>query len=515
MNRRFPRFFPLAGILLLGFLLGACRAKPSPAPTSTPTAPTPTPTASVDALPPSTLFDIDWDDRSPFAPGLISSAQAMLETRPEASVYHMDLTVDDAMTRVNGRLEVRYTNAEEVPLDVILFRLFPNALGGKLTVEGLTLNGQEAAFHVRNEDTVLEMLLDTPLPPGGQVVIGMDFVTQVPVRAGRNYAILAYLDDILALAHFYPMIPAYDDDIGWYDDLPPSYGDVTYSDVAYYLVRVSLPVGQVAQASGVEIAREMQDGRQIVTYAAGPMRDFYLVSSQGYQTLEARVGETTIRALAPAEYAAANEFALDVAVEAMQVFNRYYDTYPFTELDVAATPTLAGGVEYPGVIVIAKTLYQVDEPFFEVATAHEVAHQWFYGIVGNDQVHHPWLDESFTQYNTLLYFKEVHGDQGYQQMRQSLETWWSYADNPDLPLDLPVAEYSEGDYGAIIYGRGGIFFDELRKDMGDEAFEAFQRAYYAAFAWDIATTEGLKQQAEEACGCDLTPMFETWVYPTQ
>jgi len=511
-------------IPLLLLLLAACTpALPptaSPRPAVTPAAPTPTFTASpppaaspTPSLPEPALFDIPWDDRTPFAAGLIPAAQAALQERPEASVYHLDFTVSEDMTQVEGKLEVRYTNAEDVPLDEVIFRLFPNILGGKMTVDGVTLNGAAAETRLDADDSVLRIALPAALQPGQSAVFAMNYHVTIPTTPGSNYAVLAFMDDILALAHAYPMIPAYDDAMGWYDDAPPSYGDVTYSDTAYYLVRANLPAGPVVQASGVELHRSGENGRQVITYAAGPMRDFYFVSSPRYRVIEEQVGDTVVRAYAPGEYSNANELALSYAVDALQVFNRTYDTYPFTELDVAGTPTLAGGIEYPGLIVVALSIYDPDQPFFEFATAHEVGHQWFYSVVGNDQVHHPWLDESLTQYNTLLYFKEMYGEAGYQLARGNMQRRWDYIDDADIPLDLPVSAYDEAEYSGIIYGRGGIFFDELRKKIGDDAFESFQKAYYQTFKWDIATTEGLQRVAEEACGCDLTPMFEAWVYP--
>jgi len=483
--------------------------------TSEPVQPSPTSVQLAADLPAPALFDIPWDDRTPFAVGLIPAQQDALKTRPEASVYHLDFIVSDDMTEVTGKLEVRYANAEDVTLDEVVFRLFPNILGGKMTVDGVTVNGRSAKTLLETRDSVLRIAMPAPLRPGDQVVIAMNYDVTIPTTPGSNYAVLAAMDGILALAHAYPMIPAYDDAIGWYDDAPPTYGDVTYSDTAYYLVRASLPAGQVVQASGIELDRSEEDGRQVITYAAGPMRDFYLVSSARYQVIEERVEDTVVRAYAPGEYSTANELALSYAVDALKIFNRTYDIYPFTELDVAGTPTLAGGIEYPGVIVVALSLYDPQQRFFEFATAHEVGHQWFYSVVGNDQVHHPWLDESLTQYNTLLYFKEMYGDRGYNMARESMQRRWDYIDDADIPLDLPVSAYDEAEYSGIIYGRGGLFFDELRKKIGDDAFESFQKAYYQRFKWDIATTEGLQRVAEDACGCDLTPMFEAWVYPKE
>ena len=509
-------------------LLAACGAPPPPPPPSTSTASavptvipaTVAPTKAVTTpitgdLPAPALFDTPWDDRAIFAPGLLSSQQDALKALPGASIYHIDLSISDDLTHVIGKLEVRYTNTEDAPLNEVVFRLFPNILDGKMTVSNITVNGQLAKTMQEAYDSVLLVGMPAPLQPGDQVVIAMDYEVAVPTAAGSNYAVLASMDDILALAHAYPMIPAYDDQFGWYDEVPPNYGDITYSDTAYYLVRAALPAGQVVQASGFQLDSQEKDGRLITTWAAGPMRDFYLVSSDRYQVIEEKVGETVLRAYAPGELAAENEMALQYAVDALKTFNQAYDVYPFTELDVAGTPTLAGGVEYPGIIVVALSLYDIEQPFFEVATAHEVGHQWFYSVVGNDQIHHPWLDESLTQYNTALYFGKVYGPDGYRQELANQQRRWDYIDDADIPLDLPVSAYDEAEYSGIIYGRGGIFFDELRKQMGDDAFGTFQKNYYHTYKWGIATTDGLKSVAEDACGCDLTALFEAWVYPKE
>jgi len=78
---------------------------------------------------------------------------------------------------------------------------------------------------------------------------------------------------------------------------------------------------------------------------------------------------------------------------------------------------------------------------------------------------------------------------------------------------LPAGAYEGAEYGAIIYGRGPLFLLELRDTMGAEAFERFLKRYAAEHAWRIATAECFKLLAEDICGCDLTSLFEAWVWP--
>ena len=64
----------------------------------------------------------------------------------------------------------------------------------------------------------------------------MDFAVTVPQSVELNYGVLAYFEDVLTLAHAYPMIAVYDDE-GWNAEIPPQSGDVTYADASFFLVK--------------------------------------------------------------------------------------------------------------------------------------------------------------------------------------------------------------------------------------------------------------------------------------
>jgi aminopeptidase N len=129
------------------------------------------------------------------------------------------------------------------------------------------------------------------------------------------------------------------------------------------------------------------------------------------------------------------------------------------------------------------------------------------------QLDDPWLDESLTQFATLQYYADEYGPQGEEGFRSSLEGRWDSVGRADIPIGLPVAEYSGLEYGAIVYGRGPLFFVALRERMGTETFDAFLREYTETLSWGIATPEFLQSLAEEHCACELDDIFNEWVYP--
>jgi aminopeptidase N len=273
-------------------------------------------------------------------------------------------------------------------------------------------------------------------------------------------------------------------------------------------------------ASGVEVSRQQEADRQVLTFAAGPARDFYLAASDNYSVVSQTVGETTVNSYALSDRMEGAELALQFAIDALNSFNTRFGTYPYTEFDIISTPMQALGIEYPGTVGIALNLYDPDaeilglpsQVMLESTVAHEVGHQWFYSIVGNDQIDEPWLDEALTQYVTGLYFLDAYGESAAQSYRGSWEGRWDRVDRANIPIGLPAGAYQGNEYGAIVYGRGPLFVATLAEEMGQETFDAFLRDYYQSHKWGIGTGVAFRQLAEQHCGCDLTDLFEDWVY---
>jgi hypothetical protein len=463
-------------------------------------------------------FSIPWEDRSIFKSGLVESQQAILEELDGASVYHIDLNIAEDLYHVSGRQEVQYTNTETVPLDEVHLRLFPNLLGGEMEVSNLMVNDESVTPRLEMNDSLLILPLQAPLEPGSSSIIEMDFDVTVPREVELNYGVLAYFDDVLALAHAYPMIAVYNDE-GWNAEIPSQQGDVTFADASFFLVRITAPKDVTVVPSGIVIERAEGGNTQSLLVASGPARDFYLAASPEYEELSQTLGEVTVRSYAPKQMETGSKVALEIAIDSLELFSEQYPDYPYTELDIVATPTLAGGIEYPGNIVVTSRLYDMDSDdpgarqYLEGVVAHEVAHQWFYNLIGDDQLDDPWLDEALAQYLTYEYFTDRYGPAGEEGFRASLENRWAAVNYAEIPIGLPVAAYDGAEYGAIVYGRGPLFFIALRDEIGEEVFNAFLKDYSGQLSWDVATPEFLQSLAEEHCACDLDSMFNEWVYP--
>ena len=154
---------------------------------------------------------------------------------------------------------------------------------------------------------------------------------------------------------------------------------------------------------------QTENGKDVYTIDAPNVRDFAAVCSRYFTVLSQRMNrdgtDTMVSAYVLQDASFGKEQSLAAAVGAVRAYSDFIGPYPYPTLNVVQTDFFIGGMEYPGVVLIDNSVYSEDAAgWLEYIVAHEVGHQWFYGVVGNDQVKEPWLDEALTEYLTLCYY---------------------------------------------------------------------------------------------------------------
>lgn len=452
-----------------------------------------------------------------YQPALLPPFAAELALRSQATRYDIVLALDEQKHQLQGMQQVRYFNEETTPLDHLVFRLYPNlpAFGGLMEVDAVAVDTVPVQPVYAAHRSAIYVPLRPALMPGQKIDVTLQFQATLPTDTRSGYAVFTYADEVYALAGFYPTIPVYDAQ-GWNVEIASPYGDVTFTDTAFYRVQVHVPAELVVVSSGqvVEVT-DGDDGTRSWTMVAGPMRDFYIAMSRDYQHISEFVDGVRINSYYRSGQREGGERALRYARAALRLFDRLFGPYPYTELDVVPTPTNAGGIEYPGVIVVAQSLYPEENEYLEFVIAHEVAHQWWYGLVGSDQLDEPWMDEALTNYCVYVYFqhtastekaqhiKKVAFEEAYRELQQN---------HSDRAIGGPVAEFqSQSDYVAVVYGKGPLFFEAVRERLGDEAFFAGLRLYLEQHRYGIAYPEDLITALETASGQSIDDLYHTWV----
>jgi len=460
---------------------------------------------------------------------LLPENQADIAYLPGVPRYRIALQISQDGSSFSGRQAVQVTNQENLALDKLYFRLLPN--GGKsygngfLKVTRVTLDDQILESALSLEDSVLEIRLPQPLPPGQAVTLLFDFNGQVTLDFGGSsapsgYGIYSLADQVLSLSGWYPILSVYDAD-GWNLDPVSAIGDSVYSEMAFYTVQVCAPPTWIVFTTGAAMAQDSPMG--CVRYESGPARDFFLAASPNFKAVEANVAGVTVRSAYLPDHLATGNRMLQVAVDALKVYSQRFGAYPYTELDVVEAPMrYASGVEFPGIVLVAAELSDgAGSSNFPMTTAHEVAHQWWYNLIGNDVFDEPWLDEGLTTYSSSLYFEETSGR---SVARQYISFWrrnWQSLVEADADdwVTQPLSHFEDlrnGDriYSWVVYSKSAVFFDALRGEIGEQAFFAALQEYYRTYRYRVATTDDLLNIFEKTSGRQLDDFYQKWLYST-
>jgi hypothetical protein len=487
---------------------------PLPPPTETPT-PTPTP-----IQPPVPTPEVDLSDRSIYAANLKPAFAGDVDAVPAAPHYFIQADLlPGEVPIMRGVQRVRYTNQEEVALDAVYFRLYPNlpAYNGTSTVDGVIVDNLWAATGLEYDDSALRIELAAPLLPGAVADITLWFTATLPtsvVAGTAGSGLYGFQGNVYDLAGFYPTIPVYDDE-GWNLEITATFGDSTFTDASYYQAELTVPSPQEVVSAGTVLERTPNgDGTDTWRIVAGPVRAFYAAASDAYASISEDVEGTTVRSWYQPGGETGAETALYYVKGSLPVFNRLFGEYPYSELDVVAMPTTGFGMEYPGVIDLAQSFYGEGGGAFAVATPHEVAHQWWYNLVGNDQPDEAWLDESLANYAVYLYYEDV----AWQEMMDgTMNNIFLYRYNAaqnlgiDRPVAGPVTGYDASNYINIVYSKGPLFFHAVRERMGDEAFFAAILDYALTHRYGIAYPDDLLAAFRRHTDAEIDDLYRFWI----
>jgi aminopeptidase N len=213
----------------------------------------------------------------------------------------------------------------------------------------------------------------------------------------------------------------------------------------------------------------------------------------------------------------AGRAALNTAAAALRAYADAYGAYPFPEMTVVEAPLQYYGMEYPTLNLIGTSLYRDQRAQLEDRVAHEIAHQWWYSQVGNDQINTPWLDEGLAEYSTATYYSQVYGEARANTLvnqRWLVPYQLAVDEGRDAVVNQPSAAFGP-EYEIVVYGKAALFFDALRQQLGDALYRSVLQAYVERFRWRIATPDDFLGVAEEVSGQDLDGLYSRWILSKQ
>jgi aminopeptidase N len=452
-------------------------------------------------------------DVSAQAAALLPEFRGDLQYNGNWNRYSLAATIDPQARTLAGEQRLDYTNRDTVPLDRLYFHLYPNLsdFGGALDMRAVRVNGHAVAPAYELGRYLLRVDLPRPLAPGETTSVTLDFVTRAPQNASSwLYGAFNKERGVLALASATPIAAIVRAGM-WDIGRPDPQGDFVNSETSLYDVTLTAPADWSMVTTGVAVDQREANGVRTTRFVSGPQRDFTIVLTQ-LAHVSAEVDGTRVNSYYSAGSATGGQQALDIAVNAMRIFNRRYGRYPLAELDVIETDlTTFYGVEYPGLVMIEHSLYR-QPAMLESIVAHEVAHQWWYSIVGNDVQRESWMDEALASYSQVIYQEEMHGAQAAQheldQFRQRYRR--ARAAGLDAPAEQSNSNF-HGNYVSIVYGKAVLFFQAMRVQIGEQAFDQFLHRYAANHRYGFAGGANMLADANDACGCNLDALYHDWI----
>ena len=495
--------------------------------------------------------------------------------------YLINVELDDTFHYLYGKETITYRNLSPDTLDEIWLLLYPNAFRkgsnlfkeiekrfgeyrfrylddndyGAIEIETLRISG--IIYDERTDGVPLRIPLKYPLLPGSELKVEVKFKVKIPKIIAR----LGHKGKHYEITQWYPKMAVYDS-MGWHHDDYHVFGEF-YGDFGTYDVSITLPRDYIVGATGrlIEpvsywdyldsLALFGKDERAIfkgegegdqdkmtLRYLAHRVHDFAWVADPEYIPLRTDYEDVEILLLASKRHLEDFKYIKDEVPSIFEKFEEWYGPYPYAQYTVAESfADRGGGMEYPQLVLIrfgGKSRIPAFGPLKRLSlldvVAHETAHQWFYGVLANNEIDEPWLDEAFASFSEgrfikwrfppdslrrLTGFMSIFGfDRFYPVDFMDFGLYRTLNSHWDEPV-VGLKAYQMENYGTIIYGKGRKVLQMLSLVVGDSTRDRILKEYYHDYSFHHPTTRDFERVCERVSGKRLDWFFNDWLRSTK
>lgn len=488
--------------------------------------------------------------------------------------YTIDVTLIEKQRSLKGNLSLRYINHSPDTLTYLWFHLWPNAYKDKNTalarqleedkkgkkkledkksqgyIDGLAFTVDGKAVTTEQDSAgnpdVIKLILPAPLALGQTAIIATPFNVKLPFYFSRS----GYNGDQYMICQWYPK-PAVYDKKGWHAFPYLDQGEF-YSEFGSFTVNITVPAAYVVGATGTLQTKEeldqyktigaqnyqakaavakykaaQPDAPKTLQYYDENIHDFAWFADKEviiqYDTLRLPSGKI-IDAFTYYQPKGNKEWrnSITFVKDAVHRYSGWIGEYPWPVVQAVEGPKnlSSGGMEYPMITLI--TSPDADAVNLDAVIAHEVGHNWFYGMLGTNERDYPWMDEGINSFYQFRYEAEKYKTNTIfgKSMPRELKTLPAdellsriYNALNSLPAKEPVNTGSTGfanknDYGIVVYVKAATWLYLVEMALGREQFDKAMQDYFAAWKFKHPYPEDLKASLEKSTGVDLSEVFE-------
>ena len=468
------------------------------------------------------------------------------------TAYQLTVEMSYRTASFTGREEVAFANETREAIDSVNFCLYPNVgleeeSKPRLVIHRVMVSGKEAPFSFQSRGVILRIVLPGKVGPGERSRITIDFSATIPSVQQDETNLLAHFldeindaigeertdnpsreiffaaDDAILLGYFFPMLATRE--VRDSDRMPASgVKSAICSEVADYEVRVLVEDGITVIGSGKTVKREgLQEAaggsgnRQLFEFHGRRLRGFALIFGEQLKSIDRVVEGTGVTSYFRPGSERLGLRMLELATRAVDTFSRTFGPYASPTLQIVELPLPASfsGIDLPGIVVLSHAYFvDFDSPqphlpgivraqsdvikaALEFTLAHEIAHQWWGGIVGSDPRRDPFLDESLAQFSAIYLYETTEGQEIAEKVidQQVRGTYFTYRmfGGLDTEVERPLRDFrSRLQYAAVTQSKGAFFLIAMRRQMGDERFFSALRSYSDEYRYSISSAEKLR-----------------------
>ncbi|TKJ32956.1 peptidase M1 [bacterium (candidate division B38) B3_B38] len=486
--------------------------------------------------------------------------------------YTMDVRLDPEKKVVSGKEVLTWLNDSEVELSELYFHLYLNAFKNNMTtlltearrvypwripqlkkedlgyidVESIMLIGEEGVEpiditptieYVQPDDgnpydqTVMKVTLPQPLPPQQTIKLDISFTAKLPLGIART----GFRDDYFFVAQWFPKIGVFYE--GAWNCHQYHVTSEFFADYGVYDVSLTLPSNFIVGATGIRLyERDNGDGTITYNYYQEDVHDFVWTASPHYLVYEDTftheyLPEVKVILLLQPYHKMFKDRYIEATKHALRYYGEWYGAYPYPQVTCVdpAYRSGSGGMEYPTLFTGgAYWLTPIELRSPEGVTIHECGHEWWYGIIGNNEFEDAWMDEGFDSYSDDRVLEKAYGPYyfsrrflqifpivfkrfSYKPAWGSMSGYRPYAELDDMSR-LAWEFMSGTSYGVNSYSKGALTMWTLENYLGPELSAKVFKTYFQRWKFRHPRPQDFIDVVEEVTGQDMSWFFDQIVF---
>ena len=468
---------------------------------------------------------------------------AFEEHAPQIASYNIEVKLDKENKKLLGKEIITFINTSKKSVDTLFLHLYPNAFQSDTTTfmkESLfpdkikkkeeyrgcmeikkinVSSGDDLTQEKIIDETIMKLPLPKLLPPKDTIRLEVEFVVKLPQILFR----MGYSGKNFVMGQWFPKMAVLEEDGRW-NAYQYHFDSEFFADFGTYDVSITLPLEYVVGATGyLQEEKINQDSTKTWVYHAEDVHDFVWVADPDYLISKRMVDGIELEFFYKPLHKKKVERIMDAAEFALKYYGSTFGNYHYKKFVIAdAEVGLGGGaMEYPMFITISPSELPTDKiKLDELILFHEIAHQWWYGMIASNEFEEAWLDEGFSVYSERKALEEKFGKTanlvnllGIKIGDKDLAKIGYLLDpQSDIPVKNSWEFQDLLSYQANVYYKASLLLQTLENLLGEEKMKKLLRTYFERYKFKHPKTQDFIKLANEISEEDLNPFFSQFLF---